>query len=257
MAACILYSQTYMAYKFIDYQTCEIEGEKLLFFKEPIQLLRQIEKRLSEIGAEKFYSSTDPDVKKDRESLAAFFFLLGLKTHTERDWFLMHPNDTFPDFYIMSASESDPPLIFEGVELVEIHPTRSSFEEAYNDVMAKLKKGYPPNYNLLVFINNEQSKKWVNLLNDRLKSSDPFRTIWTVHLLAEKDNSSLLGAVINRLRPYPIYHVPIKFSDTHLYYPKELPKFVKEKKVDGSTFLEFDKAFLMEFRKMVKRQKLD
>ena len=95
-----------MSVRFINSELCEIDGRKFNFFKDPIQLLKQIEKTLLKVGAVKFFSSPDPSVKKDREGFAEYFFLLALKKHTNRDWFVMHPENEFPDCFLMSIGEN-------------------------------------------------------------------------------------------------------------------------------------------------------
>lgn len=77
----------------------------MIYFRDSISLLKQIEQTLSEIGPQEFFSSTDNKVKKVRESLAEFFFILALKKDTNKDWLLMQPKDVFPDFILMTVDK--------------------------------------------------------------------------------------------------------------------------------------------------------
>ena len=121
----------------------------------------------------------------------------------------------------------------------------------------KVNKGYSGNYNLLIFINNEKSREWSNLLYKQLGNYHPFKTVWTVHLLWYKDKKDLFGAVVNRLRPYPPRHIEAPIDGSELYKPQPVPNFMEEIKREGKTFLSFKPDFVKGLTKELRKINLN
>jgi hypothetical protein len=201
-----------MATNFLSSDMCVIDGKKLKYFSHPLSLFNQIEKKLSEIGAEKFFSNPDESTKRARESLPQYFFTLALKKQTGKDWWVLHPSDPSSDFFLMAIDENPIGISMEQFELVQIPSHFQTFEDAFSVVQKKLKKGYPNYYNLIIFINHEKSKEWATLLHKNLEIRCPFKTIWIVYLLFEKGTSNPYIATVHRLRPLPIVNLQAKFS---------------------------------------------
>ncbi|MDP3726092.1 MAG: hypothetical protein Q8R36_02750, partial [bacterium] len=196
-----------MGVNFINSEICEIDGEKLIYFNDPRRLRDKIIDTASKVGAKKFFSSTDENIKKVRESVAEYFFTLALKKGNHRDWFIMQPQGDPPDFILMTASDNPMAITLDGFELVEIPGCCKTFDEMMDIVQKKINKGYSVRYNLLIFVNNEKSKEWLFLLHRYLENYHPFKTVWTVHLLCYKDKKDFFGYVVNRLRPLPVRHI--------------------------------------------------
>ncbi len=224
------------------------EQKDLLYFFSPVALLNRIEKTLSEIGGKKFFSNPDEETKRVRESLAEFFFMVALKKDSGRDWWMIQPKDQFPDFDLMTASQQGNTIsiTLDRFELVTIPDRCESFQDALAVVQAKISKGYPENFNLLIFVNHEKSREWVTLLNEQLGDFHPFKSVWTVYLLFKgKDNP--YSAVVNRIRPQPLRTVEANFSDRALWEMEPLPIFMEEVEIDGKKCGAFKTDFMKEF----------
>lgn len=245
-----------MATTIVNSEICEIDGKKMLYFREPNLMLSGIEETLAKVGAEKFFSSTDEAVKKARESLAEFFFTVALKKDTSRDWWLMQPQKDPPDFTLMTIKEDPITITLDAFELVEIPGRCQTFDEALGIVQSKLNKGYAGHYNLLIFVNNERSKEWINLLNERLENHHPFKTIWTVHLLWYKGKKDLFGPIVNRLRPYPVVHIDAVQNDGKLYQYQSIPTFMEKITSGEKTFISFKTEFVKELTKKLRMANL-
>ncbi|MEK7629824.1 MAG: hypothetical protein AAB432_00365 [Patescibacteria group bacterium] len=242
-----------MDVNFIDSESCEIEGERMLYFKDPRQLRDSIIKTIETVGAVKLFSSTDEAVKKTRESIAEFFFILSLKIVNNQDWFLMQPKDDPPDFTLMTASDNPMEITLDQFELVEIPGRCRVFDEMMKIIQGKLDKGYLENqYNLLIFVNNENSSAWISLLNKQLRRYHPFKTVWTVHLLWHKDKS-FYSCVVNRLRPFPIKHIETPLSDDGLGKSRPIPTFMEEIRLGDKVLLIFKSDFVKELTKVMRK----
>ncbi len=226
---------------------------ELLWFYSPLSLLNRIEKTLSEVGGKKFVST-----HRDWESLAEFFFMVALKKHSGKDFYILQPEDQFPDFDLMSASQEQDVIsvTLDRFELVTVPDRCDSFEDALSIVNGKISKGYPENFNLLVFVNHIKSREWVAMLNTRLEVFHPFKSVWTVCLLFQgKDNPYC--AVVNRIRPQPLQTIAANFSDKSLWMMEPLPIFMEEVEVDGKKARAFKAAFMKEFQMKMRKANLE
>lgn len=184
--------------------------------------------------------------------MAEFFFIWALKKSTNKDWWLMQPEDDFPDFILMTVDDNTIKITLDQFELVEIPSRCQTYEQMLGIVHTKLNKGYPENYHLLIFVNHEKSKEWIALLSQQLKNCYPFKAIWTVHLLF-KGNDNIYSSVVNRIRPYPTQNIETNFSE---YRPQAIPTFMEKTEKEGKTFLSFKADFAKEFTKSLRRIKL-
>jgi len=231
-----------------------MNNNELLYFYDPITLLKRMEKTLSEIGPKKFFSNPDDETKRVRESLAEFFFILALKKDTGKDWWLYQPKDQFPDFDLMTVNQLKKKIFItlDRFELVTIPDRCNSFEEALSIVRGKITKGYPENYNLLVFVNHIKSREWVKLLKQQLVKSYPFKSIWTVYLLFKgKDNP--YSAVVNQICPPSQCSIETSFDNKALWEMGPLPIFMEEIEIEGKKCRAFKEDFMKEFRLMLKK----
>lgn len=237
--------------EFMDSQSCRIDGKEMIYMMSPHSLLNNIEKTLLKVGAKKFMSSPDENIKKTRESLAGLFFLLCLQSKTADSLFLMSPKQDPPDFFLLTLPDELEEMTIEPIELLEIPPRCKTFEEMMSIVEKKLKKGYSESYHLLIFINNENSKEWLPLFNKKLKDYSPFKSISTVHLL---DNAGDFQPVANRLRPYPLIHIEPMLSKVTI--PRKIPKYMEEFYFEGKSFIAFKEDKIKDFLKKVRVFKL-
>ena len=235
-----------------------MDEKNLLYFYSPIALLKRIEKTLLEIGSQRFFSNPDEETKRVKESVAEFFFMVALKKYNGKDWWMFQPKEQFPDFDLMTASQgaSSISITLDRFELVTIPDRCATFEEALGIVQGKISKGYPDNYNLLIFVNHVKSREWVALLNQHLKNYQPFRSIWTVYLLFHgKDNP--YSAVVNKVRPLPMETIEANFSDKKLWEMETLPIFMEEIEISGQKCRAFKPDFMKEFSKKMRQANLD
>lgn len=246
-----------MSIKFIDSQTCEINGEQKVFLREALAVFKKIHETLKEIGAEKFYSSPDNDIKKVRESLAELFFLLAVKKATKQDWYLLQSNEDFPDFFLMSINEGDRPVDLHGFELTEVTPRVETFEEAMKVVNSKLEKGYSGKYNLLIYLNNKRGFEFAKQIEANLPIESSFKEIWTVRTLSKNNNTEISHTVANRLRPHPIVQWVANFDDPQLFKFKEIPKFADILETESGSFLSLKRDFVTDYIKKVRRYLLE
>ena len=242
-----------MSLEFIDSDIVKIDGETLIYFRDSSALLKGAQEVLTKIGPEKFFSSPADYAKKAKESMPGAFFLLELQSLTSDFLFLMQPQKDPPDFIMMKIGSTIETMRLDPFELVEV-PTRcESFEEMLAIVQKKIDKGYTEKYNLLIFVNNENSKEWLPLLNQKLVNYDPFLSVWTVHLLVDKNNGNYMP-IVNKLRPLPIVHIDTKIEN--IKFPTNTPYFTQEIIREGKKFLGFKQEFVAEFLKKLRKIKL-
>ncbi|MDO8576653.1 MAG: hypothetical protein Q7R90_05090 [bacterium] len=246
-----------MSIKFIDSQTCEIDGEQKVFLRDSLTVFKNIHETLKRIGPEKFYSSPDNDVKRIRESLAELFFLLAVKDATKSDWYLLQPNEDFPDFFLMSMNDGDRPVDLHGFELTEVPPRIETFNEAMKIVNFKLQKGYSGKYNLLIYLNNTRGLEFARQIEADLPSESPFKEIWTVRMLSKNNNTEISHTIANRLRPHPILQWVANFDDPQLFRSKEIPKFAEILETESGPFVSMKRDFVNDYLKKVRRYLLE
>lgn len=216
------------------------------------KLIETVEK----VGAQKFFSIPEENVKKARENVAEYFFVLGLTKDSGQDWFLMQPKKDPPDFVLMTARANPITITLDHFELVEIPGRCETFEEMLGIVRGKLNKGYTEKYHLLIFVNHEKSKEWINTLHQQVQDFAPFKTVWTVHLVWYKGKSSLYGSVVNCLRPYPTRSIEVALNDEALRQSSPLPNYMEELKIDGRTFISFKQDFVKELTMAIRKSLL-
>ncbi|MDO8408155.1 MAG: hypothetical protein Q7S95_02885 [bacterium] len=218
-----------------------------------MSLFNRIVKTLSEVGGKKFVSN-----HRDWESLAEFFFMVALKKYSGEDFWMLQPEDQFPDFDLMTASQDQKAIsiTLDRFELVTVPDRCNSFEDALNIVKGKISKGYPENYNLLVFVNHVRSREWVSMLNKQLADFYPFKSVWTVYLLFQsKDNH--YSAVVNRIRPQPLQTIEANFSDKKIWEMDPLPIFMEEVEMSGKKCRAFKGDFMDEFNLKMRKATLE
>lgn len=244
-----------MEVNFIDSETCRIGGNHMTYFMHPNVLRDRFIKTVEKIGAKKFFSSPENDVKRNRESIAEYFFLLALKKGNGQEWFLRQPKDDPPDFELMTVNVNNE-ITLDNFEIVEIPPRCQTFDCMMNILQGKLNKGYTEKYNLLIFMNNEHGDEWIRLCHEQLKNFNPFKTIWTIQLLWHKNTKEIGGSMVHRLRPYPTNSIRVALNDEALKKEFLIPKYMEEIKIEGQSFLTFKPDFAKELTKMMKKDNI-
>ena len=227
-----------------------------IFFAHPHTLLDQVGKVLERVGSEKFFTSSDEEVKKAREGFAAYFFTLTLKKYIERDWWLAQYDQATrasPDFDFMSFAENPDDMKIESVELTDVYPHFKSFEEALK-VIEKKQKQYgskPVKFSLLVFVNHKKSEEWINMIRKSVNSEHPFLSIWTIHLRFKKGGKEVGKAVAQRIVPLPGLRVEADTDDSEIHKRQPLPNYMEQHQDGEQTYVTFKTEFIDKMRKKV------
>lgn len=233
-----------MKIDFLNSERVKVGDDEMIFFMHPNTLRDKLIETVEKIGAQKFFSSPEENIKKARENVAEYFFILGLKKISGLDWFLRQPHNDPPDFELMTITSNPITITLDPFELVEIPGRCKIFEEMHEIVKRKLNKGYAKKYHLLIFVNHEKSEEWIKELHQKQENFSPFKTVWTVHLVWYKGQQGLYGSVVTRLRPYPAKTVQVALNDETLRQNSPLPDHLEELKIDGKTFIGFKRDFV-------------
>lgn len=228
-----------------------------IFFSHPHTLSDQVGKILERVGPQKFFSSSDKEVKKAQEGFAAYFFTLTLKKYTGRDWWLAQYDQaarSYPDFNFISFAENPGDIKMEPVELTGIYPHFKTFDEALRVVENKKKKygSEPVNFSLLVFVNHEKSEEWINLLREKVSSEHPFLSIWTIHLRFKKGGKEVGKSVAQSIPPLPWLRIEADTDDSEVHKRQPLPSYMEEHHEGRNTYVTFKPEFLDKIRSLQK-----
>jgi hypothetical protein len=228
-----------------------------IFFAHPIALFNQIDKLLQKVGPEKFFRSSDEEVKKAREGFAAYFFTLAMKKYTGRDWWLAQYDQAtrnYPDFDFISFAEDPNDIKIEKVELTGFYPHFKSFDEALEVVNKKIKKyrNKPIDFSLLIFANHGKSEEWINLLRKKINTEYPFLSIWTIHLLFKNNVTEVKKAIAQRIVPLPGLKIEADMDDSEIHKPQSIPSYMEEQKENGKTYILFKSEFIDKINKIKK-----
>src|SRR3989338_7741736 len=232
-----------------------------IFFAHPHTLLDQVGKVLEKVGSEKFFTSSDEEVKKAREGFAAYFFTLTLKKYIGRDWWLAQYDQAiraYPDFDFMSFAENPDDMKMESVELTGVYTHFKSFDEALK-VVEKKQKQYgtePVKFSLLVFVNHEKSEEWIKMLREKVISEHPFLSIWTIHLIFKKGGKEVGKAVAQRIVPLPGLRVEANTDDPEIHKRQSLPTYMEQRQDGERTYITFKTEFIDKIRSFRKRSKV-
>lgn len=212
-----------------------------ILFSHPHTLLEQVGKILDRVGSEKFFTSTDEEVKKAREGFVAYFFMLALKKYMRRDWWLAQYDQSvraYPDFDFMSFGENLDDIKMESVELTGVYPHFKFFDE-FLKVIENKKKKYGTEslkFSLLVFVNHEKSEEWISMLREKINSEHPFISIWTIHLLFKNDSKELMRAVAQRIVPLPGLKIEVDIDDPEIHKRQPLQDYMESHENGTITF---------------------
>ena len=212
-----------------------------IIFAHPHTLLDQVSKVRDKVGSEKFFTSSDEEVKKAREGFAAYFFALTLKKYLGGDWWLAQYDQAVracPDFDFMSFGENPDDMKREPVELTGIYPHFKSFDEVLK-VVEKKQKQYgtePVKFSLLVFVNHEKSEEWINMLREKVSRAHPFISIWTIHLISKRGGKEVGKAVAQRIVPWPGLRIEADMDDPEVHKRQPLPSYMESHENGTVTF---------------------
>lgn len=224
-----------------------------IFFAHPHTLLDQVRIVQERVGPEVFFKSPDEGVKKAREGFAAYFFTLALKKHFHRDWWVAQYDQAqraFPDFDFISFAENPDDIKLEHVGLTGIYPHFKSFDQVLK-VVEKKQKQYgdkPVKFSLLIFVNHEQSDKWIDMLRKNVRSEYPFLSIWTIHLMFRTGGKEVSKAVAQRIMPIPGLRIEADTDDPEIHKRQALPSFMEQQQEGDHNYITFKAEFADKFR---------
>lgn len=217
-----------------------------IYFAHPHALLDQAHEAIKKVGAEKFFSSSEEWVKKNREGFAAYFFTLAMKKYTGKDWWVAQYDQAiraYPDFDLMSFGNDPNEIGFESVELTGVYPHFKTFDEVMKVVDKKLTQygTSPLKFSLLIYVNHEKSEEWINLLREKITKPDPFISIWTIHLRFQPGGKEVGKAVASKIAPHPGLRIEASADDATVHKRQPLPNYLEEIEVNGIKQVVFKK----------------
>ncbi len=201
---------------------------------QPNTLIKNIDDLLKKYGAQKFLNGSDEECQKGREAFFAYFFIVGFRRISKRDWWIHQP-EQFPDLQLISFGEKPTSLEVLQYELVTIPNHYSDIEKMIENVTNKIEgKKYAPGApcGLLVFSNNAQSDTFEKKLYGTLDKIHPFIEVWTTHL-EFSDASTIKTIVISKIRPQPVIRFAFSGEDSELYRFQTPPDYI-ESVVNGN-----------------------
>jgi hypothetical protein len=225
-------------------------------FAHPHTLIKSVERVLNKVGPELFFSSPEEEVKKAREGFAAYFFTLALKKWTGHDWWLAQYDQSirkYPDFDFVSFGEEPYLIRGEKVELTGVYPHFKDFKEMWK-VIEKKKNKYGKemlDFSLLVFVNHAKGEEWINQFKSRFQTQQPFKCIWTLHLLYINNGQEVKKVVAQKFSSdQQFVRIVVDLDDTEVHKLQKFPNYVEKKEQDGNIYLYPKK----EFGEMIKRK---
>ncbi len=233
----------------------EIGGGRI---DQPNSLIERVGGVLNKYGAERFLHGDEPECHKGREAFFMYFFIIGFRKLSKKDWWIYQPEE-FPDLRLISFTEH--PLSMEVLqyELVTIPDHYKEVEEMIKNVTNKIEE---KNYSLgapcglLVFSNNAHSKAFEERLYQTIDKIHPFTEVWATHL-EFSDSVTINKIVISNVRPLPVIRFEFDYNDQSLYMNQEPPNCMEQVEEGGIKFLRIKNEAKAEFQKEAIRRRLN
>lgn len=225
---------------------------------QPNTLIEKAAEILNKYGAEKFLHGDGEECHKGREAFFAFFFLIGFRKLSKKDWWIYQP-EKFPDLQLISFKERSP--FIDDVlqyELVTIPTHYEDVESMVKNVTNKIEeKHYALNNpcGLLVFSNNVNSKAFEMSLYQTLDKVHPFTEVWTTSL-ESLDGVNINKIIVSKVRPQPVIRFEFDYNDQALFTYQVPPMCMEQVEEDGIKFLRIKKEARTEFQKEAIRRRL-
>src|SRR3989344_4705247 len=218
---------------------------------QPNTFLERIDEIRKKYSAEKFLHGDNKECQKGREAFFEYFFVIGFKRLSGKDWWILQPKEEFPDLMLVSFTEN--PLSMEVLryEHVMIPDHYKEVAEMVQNVLDKIEKkkydtGGP--CGLLVFSNNANSKVFEGKPYKTLEKIHPFIEVWTISL-EFSDSVTIKKVIVSKVRPLPVIRFEFDFNDQSLYKYQTPPTCMEQVEEGGVKFLRLKEDARVEFKK--------
>jgi hypothetical protein len=226
---------------------------------QPNTLLERVGEILEKYGAEKFLHGDNEECQKGRETFFEYFFIIGFRRLSHKDWWILQPKERFPDLLLISFIEhplSMEVLQYEHVMIPDHYKEVAKMVKNVTDKIEKKQYDTGGPCGLLVFSNNKRSKAFEEGLYQTLKNKiHPFTEVWTTSL--EGPNSTTIKKiVVSKVRPLPVIRFKFDFKDQLLFTCQTPPTCMEQVEEDGVKFLRLKKEARIEFKKEAIKRRL-
>ena len=226
---------------------------------QPNTLLEKAGEILNKHGGEDFLNGNNEECHKGREAFFAFFFLIGFRKLSKKDWWIYQP-ERFPDLQLVSFLEQTP--FIDDVlqyELVTIPGHYMDVESMVRNVTNKIEeKHYALNgkpCGLLVFSNNDNSRDFELTLYKTLDRISPFTEVWTTSL-ESPDKVNISKIIVSKVRPHPVIRFEFDANDQSLYKYQNYPMCMELVEENGKKVLKIKREAMTELKKEAIRKRL-
>jgi len=225
---------------------------------QPNTLIQRAGEILNRYGAEKFLNGDEEECHKGREAFFAFFFLIGFRKLSRKDWWIFQP-ERFPDLQLISFKD-EKPFIDDVLqyELVTIPCHYKEVESMVKNVTNKIERKHyalTSPCGLLVFSNNDNSKAFEAKLYQALDKIHPFTEVWTTSL-ESLDKVNISKIIVSKVRSLPVIRFEFDSNDPSLYTYQKPPACMEQVEEKGINFLRIKKEAMFEFKKEAIRRRL-
>lgn len=225
---------------------------------QPNTLFERVGEILKKYGAEEFLHGDNEECQKGREAYFEYFFIIGFKRLSGKDWWILQPKERFPDLLLISFTEN--PLSMEVLqyEHVMIPDHYKGVAEMVQNVTNKIEKkkydtGGP--CGLLVFSNNANSKAFEEKLYQTLDEIHPFTEVWTTSL-EFLDSVTIKKIIVSKVRPLPVIRFEFDSNDPALYTYQTPPTCMEQVEKNGIKSLRIKEEAKNEFKREAIRRRL-
>lgn len=224
---------------------------------QPNTFLERIDKILEKYGAKEFLHGNNKECQKGREAFFEYWFVIGFKKISRKDWWIFQPQARFPDLLIVSFVEKPLSMQVLQYEHVMIPNHYKDVDEMIKNVTDKIEKkkydtGGP--CGLLVFSNNANSKIFEERLYQIIDKIHPFTEVWTTSL-EFSDSVTVKKIIVSKVRPLPVIRFEFDFNDHSLYRYQVPPTCMEQVEEGGVKFLRLKEEARVEFKKEVIRRR--
>lgn len=232
--------------------------EENLRVDQPNTFIERIDKIREKYGAKEFLHGDNEECQKSREAFFEYWFVIGFKQLSRKDWWILQPKANFPDLLLISFKEK--PLSMEVLqyEHVMIPDHFKELSEMIKNVTDKI-EGKQYNIGspcgLLIFSNNENSKVFEERLYKTLNKIHPFTEVWTTRL-EYSDSVTIKKIIVSKVRPLPVIRFEFDFNDKSLYSYQKPPSCMETVEENGIKVLRIKKEAMIELKKEAIKRRL-